>query len=174
MTRMEAQQVASKYWGTALAVAAAAIYYGISVWYDGSAPDEAKITAVMAGVVGIAKWLAQKNKTDTKSAVEATMDFEKLMAALGIRQRFQELEAKQDSHHRQNSEKLETIISGKHENDRLHAEHVSVTDSLVAGVTALNTAVRVLQPEFVAPPIHQRRAAVSEKGESSPDDGRPQ
>lgn len=161
--KQAASQAASKHWGAILAAAGAALYYGVSFWY-GSVPDEAKVTAITASVVGIARWLAAQNKTDTTAAIKENVDFEKLLAALGVRERFKELEQKQEIHHQENSTKLEMILNRSVENDRLHAEHISVTDSLAGAVGLLVEEVIERKPEFSRPEIFQRKRRPGAEG----------
>lgn len=194
MTRTEAtraaQQAANKYWGIALSLASAAVYYAWSAW-RGTMPDEARVTAVMTGALGIGQWVVQQisdrnkvdtqsatdaaaqkitaqNKADTEAAVNKKFDYETLLAALGIGERFAAMERSQkeshavlqdaqNEHHAENSAKLEAIIHSTAENDRLHAEHVSVTDSLADGLTRVGEVVAELKPGFLLPPIHERQ-----------------
>jgi hypothetical protein len=159
VTARQLQQKLKRHWGSILAVLSAALYGGVSV-AKGYVPDETKLLAIMGAVTGIANWWAERNKSDTEGAVEKTVNFQALLAGMEVSELLDKLEnkldRKQESHHQQNTAKLNAILAGSAESDRLHAEHISVTDSLERAVTVLVDEVVERNPEFPRPVIVQR------------------
>lgn len=169
MTKQDAKDRAVEYRWPLITAAVGAVLFGLGLSWD-AVKDPATIGAIGSGLVSLVQYAIKRGEKKSVEAVTSAANWEKLLAAMAIRERLDQLQADLSEKHEQNLEALTGIHHEQSENARLHAEHIAVTDSHAAALIALEGIGRKVDETFQLPPLHRRQPA-TERALPTPEAG---